>query len=128
MRLSVLTVVVLSSACGADEARGRSESRASAPEAECAAATSDSARAVCAALDTVAKLSGLKSRAVEVTRDERGYCVRTRPADAGVLDGEGVVLAGQRGVILSVVVTDSAACPIVEPVDSGDVRPGVVLE
>jgi hypothetical protein len=83
---------------------------------------------VCAALDTVAKLSGLKSQAVEVTRDERGYCVRTRPADAGLLDGEGAVRVDQRGAILSVVVTDSAACPIVERVDAGDVRRGVVPE
>lgn len=123
MRLSVLTVLVLSSACGADEPRDRSKPRADAPEAECAAASSNDARAVCAALDTVAKLSGLKARAVEVTRDERGYCVRTRPADARVLDGEGAVLVGQRGVILSVVLTDSVACPIAERVGAGDVRP-----
>jgi hypothetical protein len=125
MRLNVLTIIVLTSACGAEEARGRSESRADVPEAECAAPSTDSARAVCAALDTVAKLNGLKARLLEVTRDERGYCVRTRPADAGVLDGGGAVLVDHRGAILSVVVTDSAACPLAEPVTPGDVPRGV---
>jgi len=114
MRLTVLTVIALASGCGADDARVPSESRANAPEAGCSAPSSASARAVCAALDTVAKLSGLTARPVEVTRDERGFCVRTVPANAGVLDGAGAVIVDQAGVVLSAVVTDSAACPLAE--------------
>jgi hypothetical protein len=94
------------------------------PGVNCTGLTSPRARAECAALDTVAKVTGLPSRVQEIVASERGYCIITTPATP-VLDGAGVVEADTSGVVRAVAVTDSAACPVAaEPRTVAGARPG----
>ena len=76
--------------------------------ADCAREVGDSARAVCVALDTLARGERLPSRVLRVERTSDGFRIVTMPADPKVLDGMGVVHVTRAGRVASVVVTDSA--------------------
>lgn len=107
LRLGAVGLGVFAAACGDSPEPARS---ASAPALGCAAQGTDSARAVCLALDTVQALSSLPARVLSVQRQGAHTCIITSPSDPTVLDGMGAVLVGSGGRILSAVVTDSAAC------------------
>ena len=76
--------------------------------ADCTMAATDSARAVCVALDTVARGWGLTSRVRGIARDGGVTRVYTVPADPNTLDGIGVVDVGPDGRVLRATITDSA--------------------
>jgi hypothetical protein len=78
--------------------------------AECSSAASDSVRAVCVALDSLARGERLPSRVRTVTRTAQGFCVQTLPADPGMVDGTGVIHLDQHGRIRSRAVVDSDGC------------------
>ncbi|AHG92876.1 hypothetical protein J421_5341 (plasmid) [Gemmatirosa kalamazoonensis] len=89
---------------GAAAACGRTARRA----ADCSRAAGDSARAVCVALDTLARGARLPSRVFRVEHTADGFRVVTVPANPHTLDGMGVVDVTRAGRVTSVVVTDSA--------------------
>lgn len=95
-------------ACGSPAPEPSRE--AAAPAQDCATATSDSARAVCIALDTIQALSGQPSRVLGITREGDRSCIRTIPTGPRETDGGGAVLVGPDARVLSVVLADSAAC------------------
>jgi len=105
----VLALGALAGACGGDAPARTSAARTA--DGACAQPAGDSARAVCAALDTVAKMSGQPARVLRLSRQGEHTCVLTVPSDPAVTDGMGAVVVGPRGRIVSAVVTDSAGCP-----------------
>lgn len=78
--------------------------------ADCAGAATDSARAVCVALDGMARGQRLPSRVHAVRREGRGFCVETLPASPATVDGMGVVRVDPAGLIRSLAVVDSGGC------------------
>ncbi len=78
------------------------------PAAACAREAGDSARAVCVALDTLARGERLPSRVLRVEQTAGGFRVVTVPASPSTVDGMGVVHVTRAGRVTRVVVTDSA--------------------
>jgi hypothetical protein len=74
--------------------------------ARCPETDSDSALAVCRALDTLARGFQLPSRVLTIERTNDSYRIRTLPANPNMLDGMGLVVVS-RGRILRVEVSDS---------------------
>ena len=95
----LLTAVGYGGACG---------TLPSPPPADCIRAGGDSARAVCLALDTLARGERLPSRVWRFEQTAEGFRIVTVPADARMLDGMGIVHVTRAGRVTSVVVTDSA--------------------
>src|SRR5690349_16480748 len=83
----LVTLPVLAASCGPDQPRPPARVERA---ADCAGAANDSARAVCVALDSLARGERLPSRVRTVTRTAQGFCVETLPADPGTVDGTGV--------------------------------------
>lgn len=102
--------LLVTTACGggAPTPTRAADARAS----SCGSPANDSARAVCAALDTARALSGLPARVVRFSRVAGHTCVVTMPAAPEVLDGMGAVVVGDGGRVVSAVVSDSAACAV----------------
>jgi hypothetical protein len=76
--------------------------------ADCSREGGDSARAVCLALDTLARGERLPSRLLRAERTPEGFRIVTVPADPNMVDGMGIVHVTRAGHVTSVVVTDSA--------------------
>jgi hypothetical protein len=77
------------------------------PRANCGAEPSDSSRAVCLALDTLARGFQLPSRVLTVDHLADTFRIRTVPADSTTLDGMGLVVVGPGAVVRSALVSDS---------------------
>jgi hypothetical protein len=75
--------------------------------ARCVDSATDSARAVCRALDTLVHGFQLPSRVLTIERTNNSYRIRTVPANPDVLDGMGLVIVGPGDSILEVEVSDS---------------------
>jgi hypothetical protein len=73
----------------------------------CSESDSDSALAVCRALDTLERGFQLPSRVLTIERTNDSYRIRTLPAKPNMLDGMGLVIVSRGGRILSVEVSDS---------------------
>jgi hypothetical protein len=102
LRLSValIPLALLLAACASPPAAVTSPAR-------CADASTDSARAVCRALDTLARGFQLPSRVLTIERTNDSYSIRTVPADPNRLDGMALVIVGRGDSILGVEVSDS---------------------
>jgi hypothetical protein len=74
---------------------------------DCAAAASDSARAVCLALDTLWRASRTRPEVLTAERVPDGWKVRTVPAEASVIDGMGAVVVAPPGRVIRVTIGDS---------------------
>ena len=103
MKAAILNVIVLAGILASACARPAAQ----AAQATCGGLPSDSARAVCRALDTLSRGYQIPSRVLSVERRADSFQVRTAPADAAMLDGMGLVAVGPGGLVLSVVVSDS---------------------
>jgi hypothetical protein len=103
----LLALPVLAASCGPDQPRAPAHAERA---ADCSGAASDSARAVCVALDSLARGERLPSRVHAVMRTAQGFCVQTLPADPSMVDGTGVIHLDQDGRIRSLAVVDSGGC------------------
>lgn len=101
----LIPLLTFAAACGwVDSPRSASAEGA----ADCAGPGTDSARAVCAALEAVAA-RGVVSRPMAVTRRDGLFCVITTPREA-MIDGGGAVLVDGAGTVRDAVLGDSVAC------------------
>ena len=100
------TLIFLLAACEVSE---QVPPPAGSAAAGCASEATDSARAICIALDTLARGERLPARLWRFTMEGDTFRIITVPADPAVIDGMGVVRVSRRGKVLSVVVTDSAS-------------------
>ena len=78
--------------------------------AGCASEATDSARAVCAAVEAVQRKGAPASWPLTVTREGRTWCVVTSPRDPRVTDRMGVARVGADGAVQGAVVSDRPTC------------------
>jgi hypothetical protein len=104
-----LLVCVVAASCSPDQPPPPARAQG-VRDAACAGAATDSARAVCVALDGLARGERLPSRVHRVTREGQGFCVETLPADPATVDGTGIVHLDEDGRLRSLAVVDSGGC------------------
>jgi hypothetical protein len=78
---------------------------------DCSLQSAGSARAACAAVDTVQALMGAPVRTVDVSRLGPHWCVRTALSTPAAIDGAGAAVVDSAGRIVSAAVGDSIGCP-----------------